>query len=221
MLAREVRFIDKVYAATMQLAAECDGPVTVLFDVDETLVKNEYAENNVVTTYVRPGFGVLVEALDDALGERVDIGLLTSRAQSQLEEELASPTYTQAATSKLNPQFVMSSRDGKLLRGHEALAGVPRYMESSSEKRALEAIQDIVDPELKTVIEANDFGEVLRRVDRAHWYDAKLAILQVLAGDNPERGFVLVDDLPFPAAIDPTHPQVRGVALGDASFSLR
>lgn len=220
MFAREVLFIDKVYSAATRLAAERDGPITVLFDVDETLVRNEYGEENAVTTHVRPGFGVLVRALDEALGDRIDIGLLTSRAQSHLDEELASPTYTQATVGKLNPEFVVSSRDGNLLKTHEALTGVPRHMMSTSEKRALDAIRNIADPVLAAVIEANDIGGILQRVDRAHWYDAKLAILQVLAGDYPERGFVFVDDLPFPAVIDPSHPQVRGVALSDASFRL-
>lgn len=219
-LEREVVFVDKVYSAVTQLAETRDGPITILFDVDETLVKDEYGEDDQVTTYVRPGFGVLMQAIDSTLGDRVDIGLLTSRAQSHLDEEIASPSYTQAVSGKINPDFVISSRDGHLLTGHEALQDAPRSMTAGEELLSLNAIRRIIDPRLASDVEADDWSAIAKRVNRGYWYDTKLAILQHLAQEHPERGFVFVDDLPFPAAIDPEHSQVRGVTVDDAPFSV-
>jgi hypothetical protein len=90
----------------------------------------------------------------------------------------------------------------------------------SNEGLALRAIEKIIRPDMKAHGENNDFEAVERSVDRRHWYDAKLAILQHVADENPGRGFVFVDDLPFPASVDPSHGQVRGVSLHKARFSL-
>lgn len=117
-LEHEAAFVDKVYSAVSQLAETHEGPITALFDVNETIARNTFGRDGSMTTFVRPGFGVLVRALNQTFGERIDFGLLTSRAQSHLEEELTSPSYTQAIVGKINPDFVISSRDGNLLMEH-------------------------------------------------------------------------------------------------------
>ncbi len=220
LIGKEIAFVDKVLSATMGLAESRSGPVTILFDVDETIARNVYGENGEITTYVRPGLDVLVKQLEEKLGDRFDIGLLTSRAESHLLSELESPTYTDSIKDRINPEFIFSSRKGSPIYDHEALAEAPLLVDWQEEATALRAIRKIIRPDLKELGEANDFSSIELAVERGHWYDGKLAILQHVADQNPDRGFVFVDDLPFPASIDPSHNQVRGVSLGKEGFYL-
>ena len=223
LVEKETRFIDEVLTATAELAESRSGPITILFDVDDTIAKNVYGEGNEVTTYVRPGLAILIEQLEESMGDRFDVGLLTSRGESHLAKELALPTYLNAMKDKLNPEFVFSSREGSSVYENEGLMDVPLQIYSgygSNEELALRAIEKIIRPDMKAHGKAGDFESVERSVDRRHWYDAKLAILQHAADQNPDRGFVFVDDLPFPASIDPSHHQVRGVSVYRAMFSL-
>lgn len=224
MLECERLFVQNVLGEIARLAESREsGPITVLFDLDETLVKNVYGEKDELTTYVRPGFGALMRELDLSFGERVDIGFLTSRAQEHLEEEMREPTYSKVAAGKINHDFVISShrRGGHDLisRGGE-LEDIPRESVFGEEVLRVAVIQEIIDPQLKAFI--TDEGEpvIMRRVFQRNWYDPKLAILQHIAKKHPERGFVIVDDLSFPDTINSEHPQVRGVSLGDARFTI-
>jgi hypothetical protein len=219
-IEREMAFVDQVLTATTELAESRTGPITILFDVDDTIARNVYGEGNEITTYVRPGLTILMERLEESVGDRLDVGLLTSRAESHLVQEMASPTYLSAMKDKVNSDFIFSSREGSSVYNHEALAQAPHGLDMGMESVALRAIEKIIRPDMKAHAEAGDYDSVERSVDRCHWYDAKLAILQHVADQNPDRGFVFVDDLPFPASVDPSHGQVRGVSLHKARFSL-
>ena len=221
LIEKEIGFINKVLTATTELTESRPGPITILFDVDDTIARNVYGEDGeVATTYVRPGLAVLMEKLEASIGDRFDVGLLTSRGESHLAEEMASPTYLSSMKDKVNPDFIFSSREGSSVYNHEILERVPLEVHMGKEALALRAIEKIIRPDMRAYGEANDFESVERAVERRHWYDAKLAILQHVADQHPDRGFVFVDDLPFPASVDPLHHQVRGVSVRHASFSL-
>lgn len=219
---REVAFIDMVHGAVHDLAVTHPGPITVLLDCDETFVRNDYGTVP-ETMHVRPGTDILVEALetDEAVADRFDIGLLTSRAQEHLDEEVVSHEfgYMKHLGDRLNPEFLVSSRPNSPIYEPERLGYVPEYGSGIDAERAVAAVRSIIRPEIAESALSHDHEGILAVVNRGHWYDPKLAIVAHLAETHPDRGFVFVDDLPFPASIDPAHPQVRGVALGsDAGF---
>lgn len=213
----DLRFIDVVSATVGKLAAKNTDPITVLYDVDETLVNNIYGSDDSVKTVVRPALPILSSLLDEQHGGRLSYGLLTSRAQRHLDNELKTPTYTASFADKIDSQFVMSSRDGQFVAENPFLRG---GMVIGREQEYIDALQPIIDPRVIEAVTNHNTQELCTLVGRGHWFDAKLGVLAATHLDNPDRNFVFVDDLPFPAAIDPNHPQVRGVALGSASFSL-
>lgn len=238
-VARELAFVERVYNTTTELAETHDGPVTLLLDVDETFAKNEYGgkDGSEVTTYVRPALATLFKLLDNKLGDRYDVGLLTSRAHSHLAEELETNEhgYMQHLSDRLNRDFVISSRRGSPIFENEELEETPDGMTHGEHEIAIAALGSILRPEVADAVRAEhahyetmddkdgfDPNALSSLVPREHWYDSKLAILAYLAEKHPDRAFVFVDDLPFPAAIDNTHPQVRGVSLYDgANFQVR
>lgn len=237
-IAREVAFVERVYDATVELAETHEGPITLLLDVDETFARNEYGgkDGSEITTYVRPGLATLFKKLDNKLGDRYDVGLLTSRGHSHLEDELETDAhgYMGHVRERLNLNFVISSRDGSPIYEAETLQEAPDGLSYGYYELALEAIKSIVRPEVaeaalaeqnrfKKTDDETDYEDIISSlVPRGHWYDPKLAILAYLAEQHPDRAFVFVDDLPFPVAVDNTHPQVRGVSLYDgATFQIR
>lgn len=222
LLGREVVFVDQVHAAMTNLASTREGKITLLLDCDETFVKNEYDSEDNVTTYIRPGLETLLKLLDSTMPDRYDVGLLTSRAQSHLDNELEAPThgYMRQLESQLNRDFVISSRMGSPIFSQEGLALAPQRLEWDENELAINAIRSIIRPEMIEPILTDDYDRLSTFTSGSHWYDSKLAIVDHLANTYPDRGFVFVDDLPFADSINPSHPQVRGVALRDSAFYL-
>lgn len=224
-LQSEHAFVGKVLDATASLADSHDGPVTILFDLDETVVKKPICrDENAV--FVRPGFGIVMNALNERYGDRVDFGILTTRGESHLQSELAQPETLPEifAHSRINPDFVISSRAERPRSSIYDAAGmedVVTYAHLGEESLALASIRKIVRPEIAAAVDEGRALDMYDLVPRGDWYDSKLAIVAHLADTNPDRGFVYVDDMGFPASIDNDQPRVRGVHLGyDAMFTI-
>ncbi len=201
---RERVFAQKVCDAVLNMATLSDGVVTILFDVDETIVKKYFTDTG-MRDVVRPAFTPVIKALDSVLGDRLEIGLLTSRGQSKLDEELVQPTYLGEVIHKINPDFVISSSDGVIARNSEI-----DYLERwGTQKQRLDALEGFVDPVKVQEVEMNS---------RYGWFSNKLLIIQELVRHNTDRFFIFVEDLPCASVIDPSNPRARGVQMEDSEF---
>lgn len=225
-IASEIGFIERAYGAITSLAATHEGRITLLLDVDETFVRNKRLTygGEVTAMYVRPGLNTLLTMLDaDAtVGDRYDIGLLTGRSYSQLAEEYANPQYgyMQRLGERLNPDFIISSEPNSPIYEQESLQGIPQAVITGEEDWCVDAIRSIMRPEMIEPALAGDREALERLVYRGVWYNSKLPILAYLVETYPDRGFVYVDNDPYADTIDPTHSRVRGVALGEAAFTV-
>jgi hypothetical protein len=163
---------------------------------------------------VRPAFEAVINNLDKLLPGRIEVGLLTSRGQGHLDEEKTTPTYLSEVQKYVNPDFLVSSRDGAIVSTSEDMY-VLDYG-NSDDKERLPFVDKIIKPEIKQIIQEQ--GEYTKEW---HWFDKKLAVLAILAEQHPERAFVFVDDMAFADSILETGDRVRGVRVyEDAGFFL-
>lgn len=188
-LTREHAFADRVFAAAHEVEDKASGPITLLFDVDETIVKKYFGfDADSGTDVVRPALSSLVKALAESLGGRCEIGLLTTRGQAHLEQELRTPTYLAGVVDKVNPDFVISSRDGE--RANHFSDHVYRNHVSFREE-----LGDFLNP---GIIKEDDMDtwRAVRAVTNSPlaWDGKKLPILKQLVEEYPDRPFVYVDD---------------------------
>lgn len=206
---RELAFTRNVLGGLAAMAARREGSLVLLFDVDDSIAKNRFdRDGNPKDTVIRPSFPLLMQTISQQYPDRVEVGLLTSRAQSHVDAEMASPTYLDSAQSLLNPEFGISSRDGTAVSSEEATM----LTQWSTFEDRYAAVESLLDP-AKVSAEQEPYWD---------WFDAKLLALDALAKQYPDRGFMVVDDYQFTTAIDPNHPQVHGVRVGEESFfSLR
>lgn len=213
MLEREKTFVSKVTEVTLELSKEHEGTITLLFDVDETIAKNLLFSDPPMTV-VRPAFEAVIKNLDKLLPGRIEVGLLTSRGQSHLDEERTTPSYLTGVQKYVNPIFLVSSRDGNIVTKNEDMQ-VLDYGNSDDKKR-LPFVETIIKPEIKQAIQ--EHGEYTKEW---HWFDKKLAVLAILVQQHPERAFVFVDDMAFAESIVETGDRVRGIRVyEDAGFFL-
>ena len=201
LLAREQSFFIKVFTAALVMAERQPGPVALLFDVDLTLVHHGGPQG-----VARPAFALAVRELDNMLGDRLEIGLLSSRPKGDgqspgLASEAHSPTFTAGAGHKLNPELIISS--GDLERSDKTVSALVHGTDTEAQ---IEAAADVLDPEL---IDAVRRGEMTLHA----LYDSKLLVLQELITKYPDRAFVFFDDLPVAGAIVRDSPHIRGVRV--------
>lgn len=187
---KELRFFEKVYDAATTMGERHHGTVTVLFDVDETLIEGEL---------VRPSFSILARHLHETLGDRVEIGLLTTKPQAHVDEEAISPTYMADLSGLTNPDFFISSRHWEKSYPHLQTVAYGDDLDAK-----LAAAGDLIDPAITA-------ETVAGRMSPNTWYHTKLAILADLADSCPDRSFIFVDDLASADVIRDDHAQVAGV----------
>ncbi len=202
--ARELAFARKVLGGVSTMLERHSGAVTVLFDVDETIGKLKTKPDETYHTVTRPALAPVAQAIAEASDDRVSYGLLSSRGQSYLDTEAQERTYTAPLGDAFDSQFVVSSRDGEIVADTQA----QDLKQWGDVDMQLEAVPHIIDPEFTPGPEMH-----------WNWFDEKLVVLDKLHQDNPDRAFVLVDDLQFVSSIDPNHQQVHGVHINvDARF---
>lgn len=196
MLERERAFFTKVFMAATEMAERQTGPVTLLFDVDYTVVQND-------SRTVRPAFALVIRELSNILGDRLELGILSTRTREGSGElELDDPIgRTPIAGDKLNPDFLFSSLD--LERSDPSVRSL---VYGNNTIAQIEAAKDVLDPE---VIEAIKSGEL----STESFYDSKLLVLQGLVSGRPDRAFVLVDDLPVADVLKSKSPNIGGVRV--------
>jgi hypothetical protein len=194
ILAREKSFFTKVVGAAFNMAESQPGPVALMFDVDYTILHRD-------PHTPRPAFALAIRELDNILGDRLQVGLLTTRSQESLVREWYHPIYTAAAHYKLNPDFLISSGDMDR-PGHPVHA----LIKDKDTAAKIKAAQDVLDP---AIIEAVRDG----KLDVMSFYDSKLITLQELSARYPSQSFIAIDDLPYASAINDHSLRVKGVRV--------
>ncbi|HSX05528.1 MAG TPA: hypothetical protein VLF69_03625 [Candidatus Saccharimonadales bacterium] len=198
---REWSFFSKVYGNTMQMAEVHDGPVRVWFDVDYTIRSAEG-----INGVVRPAYGLLIDALYAQLGDRFQLGLITTlrNTDGQLDRCLE-PQHVRHEAVRERAQVISVHDYVKANNLLEATAGEdPDGPEV--ERRMFAAISDVVDPNITKAFDADEFPLTFIRE-----LDGKLeAILHWLAQHEGESA-VVVDDTPYTAMLKRDHPRLRGV----------
>ncbi len=109
LLPCEERFVKDVSGAVlaaMELRPDA-SEYLVLFDLDETLARRSLSGSG--AHVIRPS-AVPVIAVLQGLDSRIKFGLLTSRGQKYLDEELSNPNELASLTPYLDPSKVFSSR---------------------------------------------------------------------------------------------------------------
>lgn len=225
------QFFRNVYNAAMELAESNEGSIAVLFDIDDTLAKAIYDDEtgNERLDVLRPVIPILANALTEKLGDRLHIGLLTTRGQTHLDDELAHPSYTTPLTEQMDPQFVigtntryMTDRSPENLEELDHITNRARsWVADNLIERiapALNLIRPILDPELEPAIVEDDYATLRDRIGGGVWADVKLAVLAQLAEQHSDTAFVFVDDRESVRAINPNHSRVRGVCAYETMF---
>ena len=112
-LLREEQFVKSVSGAVLEAMNQMPDATEyiVLFDLDETLARRSLAD--MTRHLVRPAIVPLIAALQ-GMDTRITFGLLTSRSQGYLEEELRDPNELKSLTPYLQPERVLSSREVRI-----------------------------------------------------------------------------------------------------------
>lgn len=208
---RELAFTAKVLGGITLLAQRHSGKVAALFDVDETLAKNRYLGGNDYFTITRPSLPHLFGAINEQLGDQVEAGLLTSRAQIHVDQEAQEPTYTKSAVHLINPDFMISSRDGSIIKPDDKEARYAIEMATlgyGGYEMQYDAVSSLLNPQ-----EFSRTQEVY-----SNWFDPKLIVLKHLVESHPDYAFAHTDDLPFVTSIDPDNPRLKGIHLDSESY---
>lgn len=203
-LEREKAFYTKVSDAAMLMAGRQSGKVTLLFDVDMTLRDPDAGT-------IRPAFPLVINDLTQTLGDRLEVGLVTEIMRSYLEKELGAHLLA-GVTGRVNPAYLISS--GSEERDAQPNLKALREPEDTNDNKALLAsVAGIIRPDLKESIEQ---GEDVP----TGWFDMKLPILQHLVDKDSDRGFVIVDDLPYVNSIDSQSDRIHGVCVATEMQNL-
>jgi hypothetical protein len=201
-LERELSFIQKVTDAADEMAKRHDGSIVMLFDVDESL--RHVDPEGTASNMVRPAFLVAANGIREQLGDRLEIGLLTTRPQASLNQELSDPKVLSGVEDMINPTLLISSRDAEL--NSPWLQYLQKCEDAGDTEALLGAVRSVIAPEFT---EQAKNGEV----NSTYWFDLKLAIVDHLVEAYPDKAFVVIDDRPFVEAIDPDSSRVIGVSV--------
>ena len=205
---RERAFATQLIGTVLEIADAHSGNIALMFDVDETIVaKRALAEEK--ERFTRPSLDIVIGILEEALGERLEIGVLSTRSQAALDAEMQDPTYLKDIIGRVNPRYVISSRDGAMaLSFKDTLV----YGHGQLKKDEREAIQGFVDP---NVIETEFRGSF-------DSHGIKPFVLKDLVDSHPDTYFVAVDDHEWVKEINPDYSRVKGVHLDgeESSFIL-
>jgi type II secretory pathway component PulC len=214
-LTLEHNFADKVFAAATDLADSGTDSVVLLFDVDETIVKKEFSSTEPSgVDVVRPAFPVVIAGLQQVLNDRLEVGLLTSRGQTHLNQELQAPTYLDSMIETVNPNFVISSREGGQMDQFD------HYIDASHAE-TINQLGDFLNPDLIKEDELDTAKSITAATaSRTSWMGKKLPILKELVEQYPDKGFVYIDDAASASVINPDFAtNLRSVQVyDDAGF---
>ncbi|HEY4161261.1 MAG TPA: hypothetical protein VGM08_04320 [Candidatus Saccharimonadales bacterium] len=208
MLEREEAWFDKIYTAGTKVAEGNEDPVELFFDVDNTITDFSVDDNRVM----RPAFRRVIDALHEKLGDRLQIGILTTMdAPWVLEHCLES-----IDPAVIAPEYIL---DVRTYARQANPAGMDEE-ESRKELRtvSLERLADILNPDLYDAIADRVLDpdtvyseSKLETVSELYRY----ALLRQALGYRTDRArIVFVDNMLYAGMLTQANPYIMGVNVG-------
>lgn len=146
----------------------------VLLDIDDTIAKTILSNDRSSTTIVRPAIGVALSTLVPFIkAGKVEIGLLSSRDQEKLIDQLADPMSLHSLEPYINKQRVYS---------------VKGYNKSPEYESLL----------TNSVVNVDEITKGTMRYDIGYDDYAKLAKLDEIWSQLPDRTIAVIDDIGYP-----------------------
>jgi hypothetical protein len=230
-LDREVMYCDNVYGTVLEVAKLHDGPITVLEDVDQTMVETKHVKRvdrftnkavYVIESVVRPGVSAVTTKImnNRKLRNRVGRGVLTARPAQEWEgaDRAQRAPYITAFSGLGEEAFYISTGDKH--RHNKEMRDLQR---NGTVEQKLDAIKAVIDPDIAEKIRADAEkirSDEISAKDLAYtegdWFDVRMVELAELLEDEryKDHAFVYVDDLPFAKVIRKDNKRLRGVCVG-------
>lgn len=194
---REVRFFDKVYDAVMEMSAGHNDKVRVYFDVDQTLTEG-IGQHRVV----RPAFSWAIAELHGILGDRLQVGLLTTLKNHNNTYDMV---LADVKPDLVDPSYLLCTREYDFSPKQVSLLAC-----EDNDAERLQSVAHLLDPALVTAAKQD-------LLEARHWHDpdGKLEILddQLQLTEQENIRLVFVDNMASAAAIRRDHPRLRGVCV--------
>lgn len=199
-------FVESVLTAVREVRERSGTTMTsALFDVDGTLIpvdEDMIGDDAGASAKVRQGLPVLLNQLRQEYPGQVDVGLMTTHCYDRNGNnrlDCEAPNLFGENLDMFNSQMAFSSHKGRFpeLEAIELNGDRPKMLAIGAQ---------VVQPGVLL-----DAKSRMQEPDAFDWYDTKTAITAELLTVNPDRSFVIVDDLPWAGALQ--HDRVEGVYL--------
>ncbi|NHC47598.1 hypothetical protein [Motilibacter aurantiacus] len=200
----ERRFVCSVWSAAAPLLA--DGPLIVLFDIDQTLGSRKGREGE-SATLVRPCAAPLMGALRDA---GAVMGIITTRGITDLHSNLADTLHLGGVADYLDPRFLTGAEMERYaeMAAYTTSAEVPQ--EQFSRFRAVLAPPYDELPAFRELRDARGRPLPAKDLD-------KLLQLAAIREEHPGQRFLVVDDRDYAGLLAGAQARVVGVHLTEAA----
>lgn len=196
---RELRFFNKVYDVVMRMSMGHNKKVRVYPDIDQTLV--EGLGQGLV---VRPAFPWVAARLYEDLGDRLQVGALTTlKNHSSMYDVLfadVKPDIIDPNSLLCTREYNFSPKQAGLLNGED------------NDAARLQNIEHLIDPVL---VAATKRG--LLQLQYWHDPDGKLEILddQLKKAEHTGDRLVFIDNLPTAYALRSNDPRFRAICVAN------
>ena len=196
---REWDFFQNVYQLGKRLAEGNDDPITLMFDVDQTIADTDDSGK----TFVRPAFPLVVAALREEFGERLRIGILTTRDETADQDILFADIEEDAIAKDLIIGTRQYAEDNPHLMLEELATGaVP-------EELMLEQLEDILRPDVLAAVRDRKLS-----INSVRDSDGKHEILRDLHFKYPHIRFGFIDNLPSAGVMRTDNAYLYGLWAG-------
>jgi len=202
MCAREESWYNRTCNAVLDAAMRHDGPVRLLLDIDQTI-----SDGLPGVRLVRPAFRAAVTDLRAMLGDRFQIGLLSSVVDMIEEEDEAGeihrtllyPESIAKMYTKDLPEDILDPNLKISTRLFENEHPWVQELEEAPEEDVLAAIKPMLDE-----IAVQAIADKELRASDCRDGDGKWEIVKTLLEDNPDTFYVYADNLPGTALLGNT-----------------
>ena len=192
-LEKEIRMADAVIQKVLLLAKEHYGQISILFELD-TLVTEINDREGATRTLTRPFLPAMLAELERLYGDTVNVGVLTSRTQAEIDEEAVNPRLLKEVFDNVAPEFMISAaRDSKYNDDIEHVYAEEKIGISQTVNWGAEAYRPEYDADSNR---------------RAH-------LLYALTRLYPEKAFVIVDNRQWVNDLNPINRRVASVYAGE------
>jgi flagellar biosynthesis/type III secretory pathway chaperone len=194
LLKREEQFFVRVLTAARMAEERSPGNAIVLFDIDETIGTANFDEGKDLVTKLRPS---LIPLLEKFKTLNLEVGFLSSRGKESMDKQLGDENNLGPIKEYVNPNLVFSSR--------KYSSGDSRNFRDKLHEGSYEVI------DVSLVEAEGEFGGPTTNGEQQ-----KIKALQEIKEQNPEKSFVVVDDINYPKFLNEKNG-IFGVSLADGN----